>query len=129
MAREISRAEAYERAHEIFAQVNFNSFDYASIKESLLDYVKLYYPEDFNDYIESSEFIALLEIFAYVAELAAYRIDVNAHENFITTAQRKESILRLAKLISYKASRNIPARGLVNIASIQSSVQIIDSQG
>jgi hypothetical protein len=65
MAREISRAEAFERAHEIFSQINFNSFDYNTIKESLLDYVKLYFPEDFNDYIESSEFIAIVELFAY----------------------------------------------------------------
>ena len=60
MARQLSRAEAWERAHQVFTQVNFNAFDYSTIKESLLDYVKLYYPEDFNDYIESSEFIAIL---------------------------------------------------------------------
>ena len=129
MANRIARAEAWEVVHEAFTQVNFNSFDYNTIKESLLDYVKLYFPEDFNDYIESSEFIAILEIFAYVGELLAYRLDLNAHENFITTAQRKESILRLAKLISYKASRNIPARGLVKISSIQTTEQVIDSQG
>ena len=129
MANQISRAEAWELVHEAFAQINFNSFDYNTIKESLLDYVKLYFPEDFNDYIESSEFIAILEIFAYVGELLAYRLDLNAHENFITTAQRKESILRLAKLISYKASRNIPARGLVKISSIQTSEAVFDSQG
>jgi hypothetical protein len=51
MATEISRAEAWTRAHEAFTRVNFNSFDYNTIKESLLDYVKLYFPEDFNDYI------------------------------------------------------------------------------
>ncbi len=129
MAEKISRAEAWNIVHQAFTQVNFNTFDFASIKESLLDYVKLYFPEDFNDYIESSEFIALLEIFAYVGELLAYRIDLNAHENFITTAQRKESILRLAKLISYKVSRNIAARGLVKIASIQTTEKVIDSQG
>ena len=129
MANQIARAEAWEVVHEAFTQVNFNSFDYNTIKESLLDYVKLYFPEDFNDYIESSEFIAILEIFAYVGELLAYRLDLNAHENFIDTAQRKESILRLAKLISYKASRNIPARGLVKISSIQTTEQVIDSQG
>lgn len=129
MAIEISRAEAWVRAHEAFTQINFNSFDFNTIKESLLDYMKLYYPEDFNDYIESSEFIAILEIFAYVGELLAYRLDLNAHENFITTAERKESILRLAKLISYKASRNIAPRGLVKITTIQTSEQVIDSQG
>ena len=129
MANEISRAEAWTRAHEVFTRVNFNAFDYNTIKESLLDYMKLYYPEDFNDYIESSEFIAILELFAYVGEILAYRLDLNAHENFITTAERKESILRLAKLISYKASRNIPARGLVKITSIQTTETVIDSQG
>jgi hypothetical protein len=129
MARVISRAEAWEKAHQVFTQVNFSAFDYNSIKESLLDYVKLYFPEDFNDYIESSEFIAILELFAYVGELLSYRIDLNAHENFITTAQRKESILRLAKLISYKASRNIPARGLVKMTSIQTTETVIDSAG
>ena len=129
MARQISRAEAWERAHEVFTQVNFNAFDYNSMKESLLDYVKLYYPEDFNDYIESSEFIAVLELFSYIGELLAYRLDLNAHENFITTAERKESVLRLAKMISYKASRNIPARGLVKMSSIQTTETVIDSAG
>ena len=129
MARQVNRAEAWERAHEIFTQVNFNAFDFNTIKESLLDYVKLYYPEDFNDYIESSEFIAILELFAYVGELMAYRLDLNAHENFISTAERKESILRLAKLISYKVSRNIPARGLVKMTSITTTENVIDSAG
>jgi len=110
MSRIISRAEAWERAYEVYQQVNFNAFDFTSIKQSLIDYMKLYFPEDFNDYIESSEFIALLELFAYVGELLAYRLDLDAHENFITQAQRKESILRLAKLISYTAARNIEAR-------------------
>jgi hypothetical protein len=127
--RIVSRAENWEKVYEAFQQVNFAAWDFNSIKESLLDYMKLYYPDDFNDYIESSEFIAFLELFAYIAELLAYRLDLNAHENFISTAQRKESILRLAKLLSYNASRNIPARGLVKITSISTTERIFDSNG
>lgn len=129
MSRQISRAEAWERAHEVFTQINFNAFDYNTIKDSLVDYMKLYYPEDFNDYIESSEFVAILELFSYVGELLAYRLDLNAHENFITTAERKESVLRLAKLISYKASRNIPSRGLAKVTSVQTTETLFDSNG
>jgi len=129
MSRIISRAESWERAYEVFQQVNFSAFDFITIKESMIEYIKLYFPEDFNDYIESSEFIAILELFAYSAELLAYRLDLNAHENFLTTAQRKESVLRLAKLISYKASRNIPARGLAKIQSIQTTELITDASG
>lgn len=129
MSRIVSRAEAWERAYEVFQQVNFSAFDYTTIKQSMIEYVKIYFPEDFNDYIESSEFVAILELFAYVAELLAYRLDLNAHENFITTAQRKSSILRLAKLIGYKASRNIPARGLAKIQSISTTETVLDANG
>lgn len=129
MSRVIARAENWERAYEAFSQVNFNSFDYNAIKESMIDYLKLYFPEDFNNYIESDELIALVELFAYLGELLAYRIDLNSHENFISTAERKESVLRLAKLISYSPSRNIPARGLVKINSVQTTETLLDSNG
>lgn len=129
-ARVLNRAETWEMAYEAFQQVNFTAWDFDSIKKSLLDYLKLYYPEeDFNDYIESSELIAVLELFAYVGELIAYRQDMNAHETIMTQADRKESVLRLAKLLSYNASRNIPARGLVKIVSISTTEQIFDSRG
>ena len=110
MSRLVARAESFERVYDAFSSINFAAFDYDTVKQSLLDYVKLHFPETFNDFIESSEFIAIIETFAYIAELMAYRIDINAHENFISTAQRKDSILRLAKFISYTPARPLPAR-------------------
>jgi hypothetical protein len=122
-------AESWDAIYQSFAAVNFTSFDFDTIKQSLVTYTQTYYPEQFNDYIQSSEFIAMLEMFAYIAEQLAYRIDMVAHENMITTAQRKQSILRLAKLISYKATRNIPVRGLVKLNTITTSERILDSRG
>lgn len=122
-------AENWEQIYAAFNAVSFVSYDFDSIKQSLIDYTRTYYPEQFNDYIQSSEYIAMLEMFAYVAEQLAYRVDMLSHENFITTAQRKQSILRLAKLISYKATRNIPVRGLVKINTISTSERVIDSRG
>lgn len=127
--RQINRAENWERAYDAFQQINFSAWDYDSIKESLIDYLKLYYPEDFNDFTENSDMIAVLELFSYVGELFAYRYDLNAHENFISVAERKESVLRLAKLLSYNASRNIPARGLVKLTSIITTERVFDSKG
>ena len=127
--RTTNSSESWEKVYKAFSAVSFVSYDFDTIKQSLLDYTKLYYPEHFNDYIESSEFIAILEMFAYVAEQIAYRVDMVGHENFITTAQRKQSILRLAKLISYKPTRNIPVRGLVKISSISTTERVIDSRG
>lgn len=127
--RIISRAESWEKVYEAFEQINFSAFDYTTIKESLIDYLKLYFSEDFNDWIESSELLPVIEAFAYVGEILAYRLDLNAHENIISVAQRKESILRLAKLLSYTASRNIPSRGLVKVTSISTTESVFDSNG
>lgn len=122
-------SESWDQLYTAFSAVSFVSYDFDSIKQSLIDYTRTYYPEQFDDYIASSEYIALLESFAYIAEQLAYRVDMVSHENFITTAQRKQSILRLAKLISYKATRNIPVRGLVKMTTISTSENVIDSRG
>lgn len=129
MSRLISKAEGFELAYEAFDNINFSAYDFYSIKQSMIEYIKLYFPETFNDFIESSEFIALIEVFAYLGELMAYRFDMNAHENILDFAQRKQSVLRLAKYISYNASRNIPARGLVKLDTITTTEQLFDSKG
>lgn len=129
MSRQINRAESFELVHSAYSQINFNAFDFLSIKRSLIDYIRIYHSESFNDFIESSELIAIIETFAYVGELISYRLDMNASENFLETAQRKESILRLARLLSYRPSRNIPHRGLVKINSIRTTEMIRDIDG
>jgi hypothetical protein len=125
----VSSAETWRQVYDAFQNINFTSYDYNTIKQSLIDYIRTYFPESFNDFIESSELIAIVETFAYVGELVAYRQDLNARENFLPVAQRKQSVLRLAKFISYTAARNIPARGLVKITSIRTSERLTDSKG
>ena len=43
-----------------FSEINFTSYDYDTIKQSMLAYLSNNFPEEFNDYIESSEFIAIV---------------------------------------------------------------------
>ena len=77
----LNTAESWEKIYTAFEQINFTAYDYDAVKISLLDYLKLNYPENFNDYTESAQIIAIIEMFAYVAELLAYRVDLSVHEN------------------------------------------------
>lgn len=129
MSRLVSRAENWEKIYTSFQNINFAAFDYDSVKHSIIDYIKLYFPESYNDWIESDELVAIIETFAYIAELVSYRIDMAAHENFISTAQRKDSILKLAKLVSYHVDRPLPARGLVKITSVTTTESLFDVYG
>lgn len=129
MGRKISRAESWSTVYKAFQNINFSAYDFTTIKRSLTDYIQLYHSENFNDYIENSEVIAQIESFAYVAEILAYRQDMNAHENFFGLAERKDSILQLAKFISYNASRNLAPRGLIKLTSVQTTQESSDSKG
>ena len=122
-------AESWESVYDAFESVNFASYDFETVKTSLLDYLKIYYPENYNDYNDNDLMIAVIETFAYAVELIAYRVDMASHENFLPDAQRKKNILSMAKYISYNATRNIPLRGLVKIDSISTTEELFDSRG
>ena len=114
-------AEDWKTIYRSFSQANFTAYDYDSIRSAMINYIQTNYPEDFNDYIQSSEFVAIIDLLAYLGQSLAFRTDLNSRENFIDTAERRESILRLAKLINYKAKRNSPARGLLKITKIRTT--------
>jgi hypothetical protein len=120
-------AEDWTKIYQSFNNADFKSYDYDTLRRIAVQYLRANYPEDFNDYIESSEFIALVDIIAYLGQNLSFRIDLNARENFLETAQRRDSILNLARLISYNPRRNTPASGLLKITAISTTDNIIDS--
>jgi hypothetical protein len=95
----------------------------------MIQYLRENYPEDFNDYIDSSEYIALVDLIAYLGQNLSFRIDLNARENFLETAQRRDSVLRLAQLISYNPKRNVPASGFLKITALTTTDSVIDANG
>ena len=125
----IYQAEDWKVVYQSFINADFESYDFETLRKSMIDYLKLYYPEDFNDYIESSEFVALIDLIAYMGQNISYRVDLNSRENFLATAERRESILRLARLVSYNSKRNTNASGMLKLASISTTEDVYDSNG
>lgn len=122
-------AEDWTKLYQTFRNADFQSYDYETLRASMVSYLQLYYPEDFNDFIESSEFIALIDMIAFLGQSLAFRADLNARENFIDTAQRRDSILKLARLISYNPKRNINSKGYLKFDSVSTTETIYDSNG
>jgi len=119
----------WTQLYQTFKQADFQSYDFETLRKTMIDYLRNYYPEDFNDFTESSEYIALIDLIAFLGQSLAFRGDMNARENFFDTAERRDSILKLARLISYNAKRNISASGYLKIDSISTSENIFDSNG
>jgi len=121
--------EDWTKIYQSLKNADFQSYDFETIRRVLISYLQENFPEDFNDYIDSSEFIALIDVISFLGQNLSFRIDLNARENFLETAQRRESVLRLAQLISYAPKRNRPASGLLKITAISTTENISDSTG
>tara|TARA_B100001287_G_scaffold151494_1_gene127489 strand:- start:6681 stop:10145 length:3465 start_codon:yes stop_codon:yes gene_type:complete len=120
-------AEDWKTIYQSFRYADFQSYDFDNLRRTMITYIRENYPEDFNDYIESSEYLALIDLIAFLGQNLAFRTDLNARENYIETAERRESILRLARLISYNANRNIAGNGLLKIESISTTEDVVDA--
>src|SRR6056300_1185601 len=121
--------EDWSKIYRSFTDANFSSYDFPTIRRTMINYLRKNYPEDFNDYIESSEYLALIDVIAFLGQSLSYRIDLNARENFIETAQKKESVLKLARLVGYNNKRNECASGLLKITGVQTTQSLNDSTG
>jgi len=120
-------AEDWKRIYQTFRNADFKHYDFDTLRRVLIAYIRQNNPEDFNDYIESSEYLALLDLIAFLGQNLAFRIDLNARENFIELAERRESVLRLARMLSYVPKRNVPASGLLKISSVKTTESFVDS--
>jgi len=121
--------EDWKRIYQTYREADFQSYDFETLRKSFIDYIRLYYPESFNDYIESSEFIALLDVMAFMGQAGSFRNDLNTRENFIDTAERRDSVNRLAELVSYTPKRNTAASGFLKVQSISTTEGVVDFTG
>lgn len=122
-------AEDWKKIYQSFKYADFKSYDFDNLRRTMIDYLRTNYPEDFNDYIESSEYLALIDMIAFLGQNIAFRVDLNSRENFLELAERRESVLRLARLLSYNPTRNKPANGLLKITGVSTTEAVVDSTG
>jgi len=119
----------WTRIYQTFKNADFKSYDFENLRRVIITYLRENYPEDFNDYIESSEYLALIDAVAFLGQSLAFRIDLASRENFIELASRRESVLRIARMLSYNAKRNIASKGLLKFDTVSTTEALLDANG
>jgi len=82
--------------------IDFANNDFQGLKDSLINYAKAVYPEDYNYFIESDLGIFFLELIAYMGSVLSLKADFLANENILATARQRKSIKKLLDLIGVK---------------------------
>jgi len=115
--------------YQAFNNPDLASYDFETLRQSMLNYLQAYNPENFNDYTNSSEYVALIDLIAYMGQALSFRFDLNARESFLSTAQTRNAIIALANLVNYTPSRNLCANGYLKILNISINDDVYDSLG
>ncbi len=116
----------WKRIYNTYREADLQSYDFETLRKGFIDYLRLYYPETFNDYTESSEFIAILDVIAFMGQSLAFRNDLNSRENFIDTAERRDSVVKLANLVGYTPRRNTNSSGYLKVLAVSTTETIVD---
>lgn len=119
--------EDWQQVYESFYKINLQAYDFDTIRQSMVDYLRNTYPDSYNDWIESDQFIFILDTIAMLGQNLAFRMDLNTRENFLDTAERRASVLKLAKMISYSPRRSYPGRATAKLTEIKTNQDVRNS--
>tara|TARA_B100000287_G_scaffold86833_1_gene79437 strand:- start:37803 stop:39599 length:1797 start_codon:yes stop_codon:yes gene_type:complete len=95
--------------------IRYTNREFNSIKESLVEYTKRYYPNVFKDFSEASFGSLMLDTTAYIGDMLSFYLDYQANESFLDTAIEYENILRLGEQVGYKQPLRANSSGVISL--------------
>ena len=79
--------------------IDYAATDFASLRDSLISYMKAVYPTDYQNFTESDYGMMFTELVAYMGAIMSFKADAVANENFLTTAKNRRNVRKLLQLI------------------------------
>ena len=95
-------------------KINYNSRNFADIRNELINFVKQYYPDVFSDFNDSSVGMMLLELNAAVGDVLSFHTDRMLQETQIDYAQERRSIMAMARTFGLKIPGKRPSITIVD---------------
>lgn len=95
-------------------KINYSSRNFADIRSELIQFVKQYYPDIFNDFNDASVGMMLLELNAAVGDMLSFNTDRMFQETQIDFAQERKSLLSMARTFGLKVPGKRPSVTLVD---------------
>ena len=100
----------------ITSQPNYLNRDFNSISNELQTLLKIYYPNQWQDFNISSPGMALVDLLAYSVDILSYYTDKRFNQLFIDGVDEIEGAFRLAKTLGFKPRGNNAAITLAQIS-------------
>lgn len=92
--------------------LSYTHQDFWSMKTRLINFIYEQFPQDFNDFVESSLALMITENFAFIADLISFKLDQYINELFIDTVTEVANAFRLARLVGFQPTPPVAATAM-----------------
>jgi hypothetical protein len=96
--------------------IGYTSRTFADIRSDLINMVRQYYPDIFNDFNDASVGMMILELNAAVGDMLSVNTDRMFQETQIDYAQEKKSVLSMARTFGLKVPGKRPSVTIVDFS-------------
>lgn len=103
-------------------QVQYVNRDFSEQRLQLINYLKTYFPNSYQDFNEASPAMALVELAAVIGDTTAFYSDVQLQESMLYTADEKINLYNIAQSLGYKPKTIVPASVELDIYQLVPSI-------
>jgi hypothetical protein len=97
-------------------KINYIARSFVDTRTELFNYIRKYYPELFSDFSDSSVGTMLVELNAAIADMLSHHTDRMFQETQIDFAQKRSSLLNIARTMGVKIPGFRPSISLVDFS-------------
>jgi len=90
-------------------RINFSALEFNNLIRACVEYIRTYYPDQFNDWVENNGIVMLMDLVAYVGSIISERADVLVEESFLPTSFTEEAVANHLSLINEAINPATPA--------------------
>ena len=105
----------YSTPKKSVKEIRYLNKDFTSFKDNLIEFTKIYFPKEYNDFNESSPGMMFIEMASYVGDVLSYYIDNQFKESLLAFAEEKRTVYNMAQSLGYKPKLSSPATTNVDV--------------
>jgi hypothetical protein len=92
-------------------ELKYLNRDFSGFKKDFIEHLKIYFPETYSDFNESSLGMMLTEMSAFIGDNLSFYLDKKFNESFLESARERKNVFKHAKQLGFKAFGKTAASG------------------
>lgn len=100
---------SYNKVNNNSKSISYLDKDFDSLKTSLINLARIYFPDTINDFSEASPGTMFIEMASYIGDILSFYTDAQIQEIFIQHAQQRKNLFAMAYNLGYVPSVTSPS--------------------